>query len=656
MRLRSLRGSVASLLVVASTGLLAEPASAQDVPSIDVRGFRPPAAPSGFVYVEPSTTPGPGNFNLGAFTSYALSTVTLESNGQEIAKIIHHQAAVDYVASVGIGDKWAVNIGVPTIIYQTGDDVTGVLPGATKLPATTIGSIAVGVKRTLVAPSELGGFGVSLIGQGFIPTDPKSYASDRSFSGEARVLGELDLLAITMRATAGVHIRGSHETLVRDGTDSTLFGNYLPWAVGITVRPQALGLDREGRFRWTAEARGGIALDPYFASGMQSPVVLSLSARYTPGQVSALFGVETGLNGAVGNPLIRPIVGIGWAPRFEDADKDGVEDKHDECPELEEDRDGFDDRDGCPDFDDDDDGVPDESDRCGREKEDADDFQDEDGCPDPDNDGDGVLDEKDACPSEKGPATGARPGCINADPDGDGVLGAADQCPDAAEDRDGKADEDGCPDPDDDGDGVPDANDACLEEKGEASPVAELNGCVNLDHDADTFDDAQDRCPQEPEDFDGVEDEDGCPDAKNGAPLVEILANGDAHYAKLRVFPRFVKDEVDPKSTGSLRALAQQLNANRDWVVAIGAKPANGSAAAVQAASNRALAIALDLRFLTHRDSAAEAVGFGAVQDLPQAKATALGILVLKPKPPAPPPGAPPVLREAPPAPPKPSP
>ena len=46
------------------------------------------------------------------------------------------------------------------------------------------------------------------------------------------------------------------------------------------------------------------------------------------------------------------------------------------------------------------DGIPDSIDKCPNEPEDKDGFQDEDGCPDPDNDGDGILDVNDKCPNE----------------------------------------------------------------------------------------------------------------------------------------------------------------------------------------------------------------------------------------------------------------
>jgi outer membrane protein OmpA-like peptidoglycan-associated protein len=131
-----------------------------------------------------------------------------------------------------------------------------------------------------------------------------------------------------------------------------------------------------------------------------------------------------------------------------DPDKDGIVGDADKCPNDPEDKDGFQDDDGCPDPDNDGDGIPDTVDKCPNEAEDKDGFQDDDGCPDPDNDGDGIPD-------------------------------AADKCPNEPEDKDGFQDEDGCPDPDNDGDGVLDAND---------------------------------KCPSEPETKNGYQDEDGCPD------------------------------------------------------------------------------------------------------------------------------------------------
>jgi OOP family OmpA-OmpF porin len=83
-----------------------------------------------------------------------------------------------------------------------------------------------------------------------------------------------------------------------------------------------------------------------------------------------------------------------------DRDADGIPDEVDQCPEVPEDRDGFEDEDGCPDYDNDKDGIYDAQDQCPDQPEDRDGFQDLDGCPDPDNDKDGILDVSDKCPNQ----------------------------------------------------------------------------------------------------------------------------------------------------------------------------------------------------------------------------------------------------------------
>ncbi|HEX4403958.1 MAG TPA: OmpA family protein [Polyangia bacterium] len=122
-------------------------------------------------------------------------------------------------------------------------------------------------------------------------------------------------------------------------------------------------------------------------------------------------------------------------PKIGDKDGDGILDNVDKCPNDPEDKDGFEDADGCPDPDNDKDGIPDTKDKCPLEPEDKDGFEDADGCPDPDNDTDGIADVNDKCPLEP-------------------------------EDKDGFEDEDGCPDPDNDTDGVLDKDDKCPNEPG----------------------------------------------------------------------------------------------------------------------------------------------------------------------------------------------
>jgi outer membrane protein OmpA-like peptidoglycan-associated protein len=141
------------------------------------------------------------------------------------------------------------------------------------------------------------------------------------------------------------------------------------------------------------------------------------------------------------------IAAVTYAYHFKpgDADRDGILDKLDKCPNQSEDKDGFEDDDGCPDPDNDKDGIPDRIDNCPNEAEDVDGFEDLDGCPDPDNDQDGVADAMDKCPDEAQGLNG-KDGCASHDGDGDGIPDDLDKCPNQPEAFNGYQDDDGCPD------------------------------------------------------------------------------------------------------------------------------------------------------------------------------------------------------------------
>jgi outer membrane protein OmpA-like peptidoglycan-associated protein len=145
--------------------------------------------------------------------------------------------------------------------------------------------------------------------------------------------------------------------------------------------------------------------------------------------------------------ILEAYAGITYYFGAGDCDGDGIVGKQDECWNIPEDFDGFEDEDGCPEADNDMDGILDEDDACPDDPEDYDGFEDEDGCPDVDRDGDGILDDDDACPDDPEDIDGYMDadGCPDPDNDGDGVLDGKDKCPDTPKGT--EVNEDGCPIP-----------------------------------------------------------------------------------------------------------------------------------------------------------------------------------------------------------------
>ena len=201
-----------------------------------------------------------------------------------------------------------------------------------------------------------------------------------------------------------------------------------------------------------------------------------------------------------------------------DADRDGVPDKLDLCPDTPK---GVKvDKNGCP-FDSDGDGVPDYLDKCPGTPKEAASFVDKDGCF-VDSDGDGIPDYMDECPDTPAEAKGFvdKKGCV-LDSDGDGVPDYLDKCPNTPADAKEFVDKNGCL-VDTDGDGVPDYLDLCPNTPIQAKGFVDKNGCL-LDKDNDGIPDYLDKCPDTPLEAHGMVDSSGCPRDTDGDGVPDYL-------------------------------------------------------------------------------------------------------------------------------------
>ncbi|MBX3154879.1 MAG: OmpA family protein [Deltaproteobacteria bacterium] len=128
-------------------------------------------------------------------------------------------------------------------------------------------------------------------------------------------------------------------------------------------------------------AGGGIKIDTgkSFAFRLDARVSLGpgVDALIVP-EFDFGFGLEFHVGGrrSAGTGTTKVIAAVA------DRDGDGIPDAVDKCPDRPEDKDGFEDEDGCPDIDNDLDRVLDIADKCPNEPETYNGFEDEDGCPD----------------------------------------------------------------------------------------------------------------------------------------------------------------------------------------------------------------------------------------------------------------------------------
>ena len=367
---------LASIALAAFGPLPARVASAQSLPSIDARTWRPSTDPAAGLVLEPTMTPAAWAWNVGALLNYAYRPVSLNDPtlGSTTLRPVESQLGLDLVAGLGIGHHLSLGLDLPLALYQTG---TNPLPASVssngELPISVIGDLALNAKASFFDNSG-GGFGLAALATVTIPTgDPESFMGEGSATVGVRLVAEYTLIVASVQASLGYTLRTDDRTWPADSSGIT-YGDSIPWSVAIGLKPDIFKIDKGHRQRWELGFHGWLPAGPVapFAgtgAAQLSPAIVSLGDRIEIGHYRdsyLLVGVEAGMTdaNAVGSPIFRGILGIGWAPRNHDMDNDGVPDDVDQCPELPEDKDGFEDRDGCPEIDNDDDGVLDKEDAC----------------------------------------------------------------------------------------------------------------------------------------------------------------------------------------------------------------------------------------------------------------------------------------------------
>jgi outer membrane protein OmpA-like peptidoglycan-associated protein len=413
-----------------------------------------------------------GKLNLGVDADYAAKPLVVKDDADATHPLVRNAVGAALRLSVGVADRLELGALVPATVFQTGETLAHVdAPTKAGLEA-----VRAGLKVRLLGGGEGAGLGVSLLAA--IPTGTAGgLIHEHGVGGEANLFGGYRAGGLTVSAGAGARYRKS-TALYDVSLGSELSARA---ALDYELGPAA------GVF---AELAATTALAHPWSSSTESPLEVLAGGRVHLGDLQLFAAAGPGLSEGYGTPVVRVVAGAAWSNAPRDLDGDGVPDDVDRCPLVPEDRDGFEDEDGCPDPDNDHDGIPDAADKCPNDPEDKDGFEDGDGCPDPDNDRDGIPDAADKCPNQPETKNGYKDddGCPDKnlheiDTDKDGVMDDVDKCPTEPEDKDGFQDDDGCPDPDNDNDGIPDA---------------------------------KDKCPNEPETINNVEDEDGCPDQGKG--------------------------------------------------------------------------------------------------------------------------------------------
>lgn len=575
----SFRKPAAQLLLAVS--LIAWPGAGEAAPTpdsteptIDVQLFYPSPGLNNFMSVESGEINGHLGLSTGLILNYARNPLAVriirvgEGSAKDVGAVVANRLDFNLVAAIGLFGWGDIGVVMP-LVLQGGLDrqalgAANIDVGAQELVAFSPGDVRI-VPKLQVVNIDGGRFAVAILPSFSLPSGGKTdYAAENGVVFSPSVAASVTFGPLRAAINLGYRLRDRTEvqTLV---VDDEL---YFKLAGGFD-----LTLGQGPPLELMAELHGHTPAGNVYGSKAKtptkkqfqkarSPLEFDIGARFVIREGIALtLGAGGGILPGYGAPAPRFIFGATYYTGnagIADADKDGVPDGTDQCPERKEDIDGFEDGDGCPEFDNDKDKITDEDDQCPNVAEDRDGFNDEDGCPDPDNDGDGLKDGDDTCPNEAEDKDGFEDadGCPDLDNDGDGIADVVDQCKNEAEDKDGYLDTDGCPDEDNDNDGLKDLNDLCPNHAEDMDGVADDDGCPE-DNDGDGIPDAIDKCPNKAEIYNGIADDDGCPEKLKTRSLVKVT--DEKIEIKDKVFFRSGSSKILPKSFALLDQVAAVL-------------------------------------------------------------------------------------------------
>jgi outer membrane protein OmpA-like peptidoglycan-associated protein len=363
------------------------------------------------------------------FASYASNPLVLGTDSASMS-IVHHRTMLSLGTAYAFADRFEAGARMP-LYLQSGDPVVSGTTTVEPADGAAAGDLTLHIKARLVRSKALR---LGVAGALTLPT-----ASDSEFTGTKLPTGRIVALAtyspilpLTLHLNAGGVVRQKAQFAnVEQGSGIT-------WGAGASFRAfEHVFFDVEA---FGDAIPSGARSRPTATNPMGTPTMLKTFEALAGAhmlistQSSVGIAIGRGLTSDLGAPDLRGVLTFAFTPSArplpplhrpeaapvfdatqEDTDGDRLNDAGDKCPKEREDRDGFQDDDGCPDPDNDADGVLDAADKCGDKVEDKDGFEDDDGCPELDNDKDGIAD-------------------------------ATDKCPDKAEKINGKDDTDGCPD------------------------------------------------------------------------------------------------------------------------------------------------------------------------------------------------------------------
>ncbi|MCI0672375.1 MAG: thrombospondin type 3 repeat-containing protein, partial [Myxococcaceae bacterium] len=406
--MRSSRLEVLAGLAVLGISLSAHAQGTPELRSFDSVPNKVTPLQNAGISLEGADTPAASSFRAALLMDLPVGVLGLKLGQERLGDLIPYRLDAHALFAYQLLPRLELGVDLPLTLLQ-GDNF-GLL-SAQGFPSTGVASLGLGDIRvlprvTILHPREAP-VGVGVVLEGRLPTgDKQSFLGERSFVFAPRVALEVPVGPVRVLGSVGARLRQPAQFLQLYVDNEATFG-----AGVVAALPDVASLTE---VKAVGEMHLSTPLSAPFtfrdADSLKTPweVLAGVRAR-----VSDRWGAELNVGRGVtvepgyGREAFRVMAALRYDFEGNDRDGDGIADAEDACPSVPEDRDGFQDADGCPDSDNDADGLPDGQDTCPNEAGPA----EYEGCPDRDEDQ--IPDNIDRCPDLPGPAE--NDGCEFAD-------------------------------------------------------------------------------------------------------------------------------------------------------------------------------------------------------------------------------------------------
>jgi len=354
-----MRSALVLLAAVSITGLSATVRG----DGFDGQRYVPAAGAAGGFEVERPIVPKHLGFGAGLFLHYGMDSVVTRNlaNGLELNQPLRHAFTLDFLASIAFFDHLELAVHLPIDAVYMGDGTTiGAQP---ILASAGVGDLRIVPKVMFWRDgTQRFNWAIGAMMPVSFPTgDAPSLRGSGGFVIDPRLLAGIGGKRWDLTFNFGYKWRSNNGPANLLGSGEITYG--MAATVTLPVWKDRLDLN--------AEVIGGYDHNGVGRVIAKSPLEVLFGMILRPHHDWSIYlGAGAGATSGIGSPDFRVFTGVRFARRlmghegYRDTDGDGIIDANDKCPREAEDKDGFEDSDGCPDDDNDHDGIPDEDDEC----------------------------------------------------------------------------------------------------------------------------------------------------------------------------------------------------------------------------------------------------------------------------------------------------